>query len=168
MAAQYPHSEFTGYDLCTDTIQKAQKQVQDNGLTNVHFQVKDLSDFDEHNHYDLITSFDAVHDQKAPEASLASIYRALKADCIHLMQDIGGSAYLERNYDFPMAALLYTISCTHCTPVSLGQDGAGLGTMWGRETALAMLQKAGFKSVEQRVFEHDPMNIWFVSRKEID
>jgi uncharacterized membrane protein YadS len=41
-----------------------------------------------------------------------------------------------------MASLLYAISCMHCTPVSLGQSGAGLGTMWGWETAEAMLHAA--------------------------
>jgi SAM-dependent methyltransferase len=135
------------------------------GLKNVQFKAFDLSHFDETGRYDLITSFDAVHDQKDPQKLLRDVYRALRPGGVHLMQDIGGSAYLERNHDFPMAALLYTISCFHCTPVSLAQGGAGLGTMWGRETATMMLEKAGFASVEQKFFEHDPMNIWFVSRK---
>ena len=63
-----------------------------------------------------------------------------------------------------MAPLLYAISCAHCTPVSIGQGGAGLGTMWGWETALKMLQDAGFASVERHVLPHDPMNVWFVAR----
>ena len=64
------------------------------------------------------------------------------------------------------AAFLYTASCTHCTPVSLGQGGEGLGTMWGWETAEAMLREAGFETVQRHVLEHDPMNVWFVSRKD--
>jgi hypothetical protein len=60
---------------------------------------------------------------------------SLKPGGIYLMQDIGGSARLENNLDFPMASLLYAVSCLHCTPVSLGQGGLGLGTMWGWETA---------------------------------
>lgn len=63
-----------------------------------------------------------------------------------------------------MAALLYAVSCIHCTPVSLAQGGNGLGTMWGWETARAMLQNAGFVSIERHVLAHDPMNVWFVSR----
>ncbi|HSO82951.1 hypothetical protein [Thiocapsa sp.] len=81
------------------------------------------------------------------------------------MQDIGGSMHLEKNLDFPMASLLYTVSCIHCTPVSLGQDGEGLGTMWGWETAEAMLREAGFAEIERHVLPHDPMNVWFVSRQ---
>lgn len=79
------------------------------------------------------------------------------------MQDIGGSAQLENNREFPFAAFLYTVSCLHCMPVSLGQGGDGLGTMWGWETAEAMLRQAGFNQIERHVFPHDPMNVWFIS-----
>jgi hypothetical protein len=81
------------------------------------------------------------------------------------MQDIGGSAHLENNMDFPMASMLYAISCTHCMPVSIGQGGEGLGTMWGHETAQAMLEAAGFADVEKHILPDDPMNVWFVSWK---
>lgn len=79
------------------------------------------------------------------------------------MQDIGGSARLENNLDFAMAPLLYAISCAHCTPVSLGQRGAGLGTRWGWETARDMLHAAGFETVRRHVLAHDPMNVWFLA-----
>jgi len=125
--------------------------------------VRDLTNFNAPEHFDLITSFDAVHDQKQPQDFLKRIRAALRPGGVHLMQDIGGSADLENNYDFPFAALLYTISCLHCTPVSLGQGGDGLGTMWGWETAEAMLREAGFAHVERHVLPHDPMNVWFIS-----
>jgi hypothetical protein len=63
-----------------------------------------------------------------------------------------------------MATFLYAISCAHCTPVSIGQGGAGLGTMWGWETAERMLRTAGFSEVERHVLPHDAMNVWFVTR----
>ena len=81
------------------------------------------------------------------------------------MQDIAGSAHLEKNLEFPMAAFLYAVSCSHCMPVSLGQGGKGLGTMWGWETAEAMLRSAGFAAPERHNLPHDPMNVWFVARK---
>jgi hypothetical protein len=49
--------------------------------------------------------------------------------------------------------------------VSLAQGGAGLGTMWGWETAEEMLKNAGFAKTERFSLPHDPMNVWFVSRK---
>ena len=65
-----------------------------------------------------------------------------------------------------MASLLYAISAAHCTPVSIGQGGEGLGAMWGWETAQSLLEQTGFVSVERHLLEHDPMNVWFVSRTE--
>jgi len=165
MAGRFPESRFTGYDLCVDAIDSARGAVRALGLGNVRFEVHDLADFEEAACYDFITSFDAVHDQKDPQDLLARLHRALRSQGVYLMQDIGGSARLENNHDFEMAPLLYAISCVHCTPVSLGQGGAGLGTMWGWETAQDMLLKAGFTDIRKNVLPHDPMNVWFVSRR---
>jgi SAM-dependent methyltransferase len=163
MAQRYPASRFTGYDLCTDAIDFATASARQAGLENVRFEVRDLSDFDERDRYHFITSFDAVHDQRDPQDLLQRVHRALRPGGAYLMQDIGGSAALENNRQFPMAPLLYAISCVHCTPVSLGQGGCGLGTMWGWETALSMLRAAGFNEISKEVLPHDPMNVWFVS-----
>lgn len=165
MAARYPNSRFTGYDLSAEAIQSAQKAAAAAGLENLHFEQRDLTGFDEQARYDLVTTFDAVHDQKDPQGLLKGLHGALKPGGVYLMQDIGGSARLENNLDFPMAAFLYTASCMHCMAVSLGQGGAGLGTMWGWETAEAMLQDVGFAKPERTTFDHDPLNVWFVSRK---
>lgn len=165
LAQRFPNSRFLGYDLCEDAIAHAERSERAADLNNVRFEVRDLSGYDEEARFDLITSFDAVHDQQDPQSLIRSLYRALKPGGTYLMQDIGGSANLENNLDFPMASLLYPISCVHCTPVSLGQGGAGLGTMWGWETAGAMLRKAGFSSTDRHVLPHDPTNVWFVSAK---
>lgn len=164
LAARYPTSHFTGYDLCPDAIGAASRAAAQAGLSNIRFQVCDLSAFDETGQYDLVTSFDAIHDQKDPQTILTAIRRSLRPGGVHLMQDIGGSAELENNLDFPFAAFLYTMSLVHCMPVSLGQDGQGLGTMWGWETARDMLTTAGFDAVALHVLPHDPMNVWFVSK----
>ncbi|MGD8808539.1 MAG: class I SAM-dependent methyltransferase [Gammaproteobacteria bacterium] len=165
LAQRYRNSRFTGYDLSAEAITEAARDARDCGLRNVRFATFDMSDFDETDRYDLITSFDAVHDQRHPAELIKGIWRALKPGGIYLMQDIGGSARLENNLDFPMASLLYAISFMHCTPVSIGQGGEGLGTMWGWETARGMLEAAGFASIKRNVLPHDPMNVWFVSRK---
>lgn len=165
MATRYPASRFTGYDLSQDAIDRATALAADSGAGNVRFETRDLTEFAASRQFDLITSFDAIHDQKDPERVLKALHTALKPGGVHLMQDVGGSARLENNIDFPMASFLYTVSTFHCMPVSLGQGGAGLGTMWGWETAERMLRAAGFQSIDRTVLDHDPMNVWFVSRK---
>jgi len=164
MAARYPNSRFAGYDLCPDAVATARQAA--GAMSNIRFEQRDLTGFSEPHAFDLVTSFDAIHDQKDPQSVLTGIHGALRRGGLHLMQDIGGSASLENNLDFPFAAFLYTASCMHCMPVSLGQGGAGLGTMWGWETAERMLGVAGFRSIERHVLDHDPMNVWFVSRKD--
>jgi len=165
LAERFPRSRFTGYDLCSDAIADGRRAAESAELHNITLEARDLTGYDEVGRFDLVTSFDAVHDQKDPQALIRSLHRALRPGGVYLMQDIGGSAQLENNLDFPMASLLYAISCVHCTPISLGQGGAGLGTMWGWETAQGMLQDAGFASVKRHVLPHDPMNVWFLSRK---
>ncbi|MEQ9488381.1 MAG: class I SAM-dependent methyltransferase [Alphaproteobacteria bacterium] len=165
MAKRYPASQFTGYDLCGDAIEFAQKTAKAEGITNVTFETRDLTGYSDPGRWDFVTSFDAVHDQKDPLGLVKGLCASLRSGGIYLMQDIGGSAHLENNTGFPMATLLYAVSLVHCTPVSIGQGGEGLGTMWGWETAEQYLDEAGFASVERHTLPHDPMNVWFVVRK---
>ncbi|HEV7371096.1 class I SAM-dependent methyltransferase [Arenibaculum sp.] len=164
MARRFPASRFVGWDLCEDAIAFAAAAARDAGLGNIRFEVRDLTGYDEKGRFDFVTTFDAVHDQKDPQGLIRSLHGALRPGGVYLMQDIGGSAKLEDNLDFPMASLLYAVSCAHCTPISLGQGGAGFGTMWGWETAEAMLREAGFREVKRHVLAHDPMNVWFVAQ----
>lgn len=164
LAQRFPASRFVGYDLCDDAIAYAREAAREAGVDNLHYETRDLTGYREPGRWDLIFSFDAVHDQKDPQGLIEGLAASLKPGGIYVMQDIGGSAHLEQNMDFPMAAMLYAISCAHCTPISIGQGGQGLGTMWGWETAEAMLRAAGFQQIGQHRFEQDPTNVWFVSR----
>ena len=164
LARRYPRSRFTGYDLCQAAIEHAAGTAHAEGLSNATFEARDLTGYAEPGRWDFVTSFDAVHDQKDPEGLVRGLRASLRPGGVYLMQDIGGSAHLEKNLDFPMATLLYAVSLVHCTPVSIGQGGAGLGTMWGWETAERTLREAGFTSLERHVLPHDPMNVWFVAR----
>jgi 2-polyprenyl-3-methyl-5-hydroxy-6-metoxy-1,4-benzoquinol methylase len=164
LTRRYRQSRFTGYDLCADAIRTAQRAADAEALANVTFAARDLTGYVEPGRWDFVTSFDAVHDQKDPFGLVKGIRASLRPGGVYLMQDIGASADLEKNRDFPFATLLYAVSTVHCTPVSIGQGGEGLGTMWGWETAERFLREAGFARVERHVLPHDPMNVWFVSR----
>jgi 2-polyprenyl-3-methyl-5-hydroxy-6-metoxy-1,4-benzoquinol methylase len=167
MADAFPKSRFVGYDLSLQAVEFARAEARRNGLVNVEFQVRDVTDLDrtaELGAFDLVTTFDAVHDQADPLAVLKGIRRALKADGAYICQDIKGSCHHHGNMDHPMAPFLYTISTMHCMTVSLAQGGAGLGTMWGCETALAYFAEAGFAQSTMHELEHDEMNVYYVCR----
>jgi cyclopropane fatty-acyl-phospholipid synthase-like methyltransferase len=168
MAARFPLSHFTGYDLSRDAIAIAGQEARELGLTNVGFEARDLSDFDVSaapEAFDFVTTFDAVHDQAKPRRLLAGIYRTLRPGGVYLMQDIHASSEQGKNADHPLGTLLYTISCMHCMTVSLAQGGDGLGAMWGRELATELLRDAGFRQVAIHRLDHDVQNDYYVIRK---
>jgi 2-polyprenyl-3-methyl-5-hydroxy-6-metoxy-1,4-benzoquinol methylase len=164
LARAFPGSRFVGMDLSAEAIAHARAQAAEHGLDNVRFEARDLTDAGELGSFDLITAFDAVHDQKSPASVLSSVARSLAPDGTFLMQDIAGSCHVHNNLEHPIAPLLYTVSCMHCMTVSLAQGGDGLGAMWGEEKALEMLRQAGFHHVEKKTLPHDIQNNYYVAR----
>jgi SAM-dependent methyltransferase len=165
LASTFPNSRFTGYDFSEEALARARDEAQEHGTTNARFEVKDAATLDEEARYDLITTFDAVHDQADPAAVLKGIANALKDDGVYLMQDIAGSSHHHNNLDHPIGPFLYTVSTMHCMTVSLAQGGEGLGAMWGEEKAKEMLKEAGFKQVEVEQLPHDFQNYYYIATK---
>ena len=164
MAKSFPSSQFVGYDFSKEGITNAERERESLGITNASFEQQDAANFNHQDQFDLITAFDAIHDQANPEKVLENITRSLKPGGVFLMQDIAGSSKLEKNLDHPLAPFLYTVSCLHCMTVSLALEGKGLGAMWGKEKAIEMLQDAGFSNVEVTQLPHDPINYFYVAR----
>lgn len=165
MAQAFPASRFTGIDFSEQAIATGIREAADRGLTNATFESHDLSELDKPEAYDVITVFDAIHDQARPARVLENIYRALRPGGVLLMADIKASSRLEENVGVPMSTYLYTTSLMHCMTVSLALDGAGLGTAWGTQLAVAMLGDAGFDDVRVAEIEADPINNYYVARK---
>jgi 2-polyprenyl-3-methyl-5-hydroxy-6-metoxy-1,4-benzoquinol methylase len=154
-----------GYDFSGESLPRTRPTPKNHDTTNVRFEVKDVATLDEEARYDLITTFDAVHDQADPAAVLRGIAAALRDDGVYLMQDIAGSSHLHNNLDHPLGPFMYTVSTMHCMTVSIAQGGEGLGAMWGEEKAKEMLKEAGFGGVEVERLPHDIANSYFVARK---
>jgi ubiquinone/menaquinone biosynthesis C-methylase UbiE len=163
LARAYPRSRFTGHDFSEEAIRAARTSAAEQGLTNVAFEVRDAARPVGDERYDLVTAFDAIHDQADPAAALAGIRRRLAPDGIFLMQDIRASSALERNVEHPLAPFLYALSVMHCMTVSLAQGGAGLGAMWGEERARRMLAAAGLGEVSVHTLPHDIQNYFYVA-----
>jgi 2-polyprenyl-3-methyl-5-hydroxy-6-metoxy-1,4-benzoquinol methylase len=164
LAALYPKSRFTGFDLCADAVLLAELEAKELGLDNVRFHAVDATTLESDVAFDLIFTFDAVHDQAHPAEVLSNIRRLLKPGGLYLMQDIDAATEVADNIDSPLAPFTYTISCMHCMTVSLAQGGVGLGAAWGEQLALAMLKDAGFANVQTHRLPHDIQNIYYVCR----
>lgn len=165
MAQAFPSSRFTGIDFSDEGLAAGRAEAQRLGLANATFVARDVAALDMTDAYDVITAFDAIHDQAHPARVLEAIHRALRPGGVLLMVDIKASSNVEDNRGAPLATYKYTVSTMHCMSVSLAFDGAGLGTVWGRQLAESMLADAGFGDVTVIERESDPINNYYIARK---
>jgi hypothetical protein len=71
LARAYPASRLVGYDFSEEAINRARAEAAELGLTNARFELRDVSELDEPGRFDLVTAFDAIHDQAFPARVLA-------------------------------------------------------------------------------------------------
>jgi ubiquinone/menaquinone biosynthesis C-methylase UbiE len=165
MAKAFPGSRFIGYDIDENAVAAGRAEAGRWGLTNTQFEVQDVAVLDMPDRFELVTAMDAIHDQARPRAVLAAIYRSLRTGGIFLMGDVRASTNLQDNIDHPLGPHHFLWSLTYCMPMSLAQDGEGLGSMWGEQKALEYLSEAGFSRVQVVKPEGDVINSYFVCRK---
>ena len=165
MAEAFPNSSFTGYDFSDEALETARENTAAAGLTNLNFVAVDAAQIADADAFDLITSFDAIHDQAQPATVLANIEGALRSDGVYLCVEPKAATALEDNLGEPIAPYLYTISTMHCMSVSIAGGGEGLGAAWGTEATLEHLAAAGFGNVEAQDRRSDRTNTHFVCRK---
>lgn len=165
LAKNYPKSKFVGYDFSKEAIQDACLEAKSMNNGNVEFRVQNLLTIEPSAKFNLITAFDVIHDQINPQRTLKFIFDSLDDNGVYLMQDILSSTALNKNTNHPLGTFLYTISCLHCMSVSLSQNGAGLGAMWGKEKALELLRIAGFSNVSINTLTHDFQNYYYIYKK---
>jgi ubiquinone/menaquinone biosynthesis C-methylase UbiE len=169
MAEAFPNSRITGIDIGHDVIAHATGQARSQGLANLQFFCADAAALDRDARFaaqfDYVTAFDAIHDQTRPLAALRGVWAILKPQGLFSMVDIAASSRLALNAAHPMGPFLYTVSLMHCLPVGLADGGEGLGMMWGREKAVAMLASAGFADIQVIEIQEDSFNLHFFCRK---
>jgi len=163
MAREYPASSFVGYDFGQEAIARARAEATAMGLGNARFEALDVTKLPAEPTFDLITSFDAIHDQRDPATVLSRIAAALAPDGVYLMIEPKASSNLEDNIGKPFTPYMYGMSVLHCMTVSLAEGGAGLGTAWGEQTARRMLAEAGFTRVDV-VDAPGPQNSIYICR----
>jgi ubiquinone/menaquinone biosynthesis C-methylase UbiE len=169
MAEAFPRSEFVGIDISAEAIQAATASARQQGFKNLIFLNLDAAGLPATGNltrsFDYVTAFDAIHDQSRPLEALKGIYGILKPGGLFSMIDIAASSHLLDNRKHPMGTFLYTVSLMHCMPVGLVNGGTGLGMMWGRQKAVAMLEAVGFEQVQVLEVPADSFNLHFFCRR---
>lgn len=167
LAEAYPASTFVGFDLSSETTALANAQAAEQGLANVTFEQIDAAELATadgvEDRFDIITTFDAIHDQGRPKLVLDGIRRALKPGGSYLCVEPRAESRLEDNLEEPMAPYLYTISTMHCMSVALVDGGEGLGTAWGTTKVHEYLNSAGFDSIRTENVPSDRTNAYHVA-----
>lgn len=165
LAKAFPNSRFCGFDISTHTIGLATEVAADQGLTNATFEVRDGTALGERDRFDVMTTFDAIHDQAFPDQAFASVLAALRPGGRYLCVEPNASSHVHGNHDRAHAPFLYTVSTMHCMQVSLAAGGEGAGAAWGREQIEARLGAAGFVDIERTSIPTDRTNDYWQSRK---
>ncbi|MFC0542754.1 class I SAM-dependent methyltransferase [Kutzneria chonburiensis] len=157
LAEAFPSATFVGYDVSPAAVEAARHHAKQAGIEDrVRFEVRDAA-AGLPEHFDVVTTFDVVHDAVDPLGLLRSIREGLRPGGRYLCLDINCSADPAENAG-PIASLLYGFSLLYCMTTSLAEDGAGLGTLGLPEPALRDLAtRAGFSAVD-RVAMDNPFN----------
>lgn len=153
----FPKSTFIGYDISQHALDRANDRLTSEGLSNVRFTDPRRESITDGEKFDLICTFDCIHDMTHPTGMMKTIRQSLKDDGTWLLVDIKAHDSLELNVTKnPMASLLYGVSVLSCMSSAMSSpDGEGLGTL-GLSAAKAetMATEAGFTSFSLLPVEH--------------
>ena len=160
LAREFPNSRYVGYDIYAPSVAKATANAEAAGVADrVSFRQLDVVE-SLPEQYDLITTFDVVHDAANPRGLLRAIRQGLKPDGTYLLLEINCSDKLEENAG-PLGAMFHGISVMYCMTSSLANGGEGLGTLGLPPAKVRELcTEAGFSSVNQLPLEN-PFNILY-------
>jgi 2-polyprenyl-3-methyl-5-hydroxy-6-metoxy-1,4-benzoquinol methylase len=151
IAQGFAKARVIGYDVHAPSLERARQNAAAAGVSDrVSFELDDGSHLPAAT-FDLVTTFDVVHDSVDPLGLLRAIRRALKPQGIYLMQEIKLSGEPQDNVG-RLGKIGYSMSTLYCMTTSLAHDGAGIGVAMGEVKARELATAAGFG-----VFNHLPV-----------
>ncbi len=158
LAKAFPAGRYVGYDVHGPSVEAARRAADEAGVADrVRFEQRDVAADGLPGAYDVVFTFDVVHDLVDPDGMLRAIRAALRPDGRYVCVDMNASHRPEENAG-PIGALFYGLSVLYCLTTSLAEDGAGLGTCgFNPHAAEAMCKKAGFSDVHRLPLEN-PFN----------
>lgn len=162
MAEAYPNSRFWGFDAFAPQVEGANEKARERGIeARTTFEVLDASD-ELPQDFDLIFTFDVIHDMAKPRAALANIRRHLRPGGIYTLQEISAADERHENRG-PEATLKYGMSLTYCMTTSLANHGEGLGTLGMPQNVVRELcRDAGFGEVRKLPCSNDFISLFEV------
>jgi len=166
MAERFPNSNFHGYEISHEALRVAAQNLAREKLPNVF-----LHDANEETEslgyqkerFDIVTTFDVLHDAPNPTILIEQVRRAIKPETgVWLLADIPAKPTVRENVKEPMSHMYFAFSTCLCMSCSLSvPDGEGLGTLgFTVPVAKKMLTKGGFQNIEVLLEKKNAR--WFV------
>lgn len=162
LAQAYPQSTFVGSDYHEASIELARKRAADAGVEDrTSFEVATAQDFPGAG-YDLVATFDCLHDMGDPVAAARHVRQALAPDGTWLIVEPFAGDTVESNLN-PVGRAYYGFSTYLCVPNALSQDGGhALGAQAGEQAIGEVVTAAGFTRFRRAA--ETPFNIVLEAR----
>jgi SAM-dependent methyltransferase len=144
MAQAYPASTIVGSDGHEGSIELARKRAAEAGVQDrVHFDTATAQTFNG-GPYDLVTTFDSLHDMGDPVGAARHVREALTPDGSWLIVEPAAADTVEGNLN-PLGRVYYSASTFLCVPSALSQPGGeSLGAQAGEAAIRRVATDAGF------------------------
>jgi ubiquinone/menaquinone biosynthesis C-methylase UbiE len=144
LAQEYPNSTFTGSDYHERSIELARKRAADAGVADrTQFEVASASSFSGTG-YDLVATFDCLHDMGDPLATAKHVRQAIAPDGTWLVVEPAAGDTVSDNLN-PVGRVYYNFSTQLCVPNALSQTGGfALGAQAGESAIRRVVTDAGF------------------------
>jgi SAM-dependent methyltransferase len=162
MAENFPRSRFVGSDYHDGSIDAARKRAGEAGVADrVSFATESAQSFGD-GPYDLVTTFDSLHDMGDPLGAARHIRGMLADDGTWMIVEPYAGDSVAGNLN-PVGRVYYGFSTFLCVPNALSQPGGyALGAQAGEEPIRRLTTDAGFTRF-RRVAE-TPFNLVYEAR----
>jgi ubiquinone/menaquinone biosynthesis C-methylase UbiE len=163
MAEAYPASRLTGSDYHEGSIEQARKRAADAGVSDrVTFAVAGAQDFPGSG-YDLVTTFDCLHDMGDPLGAAEHVREALAPDGTWLIVEPAAGDAVTDNLN-PVGRVYYSFSTFLCVPNARSQHGGyALGAQAGEAAIRQVVTDAGFTRFRRAA--ETPFNLIYEARR---
>ena len=162
MAQAYPESRVTGSDYHDGSIELARKRAADAGVADrVSFEVASAQTFGGSG-YDLVTTFDCLHDMGDPLTAARHVRQALAPDGTWMIVEPFAQDDPADNLN-PVGRVYYGFSTFLCVPNAKSQSGGyALGAQAGEAAIREIVTGAGFTRFRRAA--ETPFNIVLEAR----
>jgi SAM-dependent methyltransferase len=149
MAQAFPRSTFVGSDYHPESIVEARRRAEAAGVADrVTFEVVSAQGLT-WEAYDLVTTFDALHDMGDPVGAARAVRAAIADDGTWMVVEPLSGDHVEDNFN-PVGRSYYGFSTLLCTPASLSQEvGLALGNQAGPAKIRDVVMTGGFDRFER-------------------